>query len=130
MNIISDFNYINTLCDNFKITNFEWYQVHLFLRNYKDDINNQFYIITILTKSITLYLYKLKTSGYDLCMYDNCRIFMNWLGYPNYYTPQMIDFMIYSCMKNTQSICSGKVCRNNSCIVVHMNHLSRQINIF
>lgn len=123
MEVLTDYNYVNSILDNYNISNSDWYQVHLFLGKYKDDITKSQFIILLLTKSITMYLYKLKTSGYEICMYESCKIFMCWLGFPLYYTQQMLDFMIFTCMKNTQSLCSGNVCRNQACLIVHTNFI-------
>ncbi len=99
MDFLNDYINVNSILDNQNIKNFDWYYIHLFLRKYKDNISNSNFIILILTKSINIYLYQLKNSGHEIDIYNSCKIFINWLGFPSYDTYQLLDFMILNCMR-------------------------------
>jgi hypothetical protein len=82
-----------------KGVNYEyWVPTIEYLLKNKDDINKFSQVVYILNRCVLFYLRQLISVNYTIDYLEMTKIFVRFLGYPNYFDEYRINMLILNCM--------------------------------
>lgn len=105
-----NFDYISKLINDINLGMNNWIPIIEYMNYYKNDVNQSYTINYVIVESIKQYLNILINLNFTICYFDITKVFIQWIGFPSYYTEDNINYIILMCMKSMGIQCDKIVC--------------------